>query len=339
MKENVRDCDENLTPHAFFYEYPQKAFARTGICIIMNVAWYFSEVKALVQVQAFFSQIGNLFSNLFVHPDWRNIVDIAILTVLIYNLLKLVRYTRANSLFKGIGFILAMALISDALEINALSWVLQQIVSVGLVFVVIVFQPEIRRMLEQLGRSKFARQLFGSPQKQRNARMELHVSEIVKALNDMSRKRIGALIVIERSTKLGDVIESGTVVDAEISSHLIENIFEPNTPLHDGAMIIRDERIAAAACILPLTDDYSISRELGTRHRAAIGMTETTDAVTLIVSEETGIISMAREGKLTRYLDTKSLNILLTELFTPDRTLSSWISQPSGKEKQDENEN
>ena len=152
----------------------------------------------------------------------------------------------------------------------------------------------------------------------------------------MSRKRIGALIVIERSTKLGDVIESGTVVDAEISSQLIENIFEPNTPLHDGAMIIRDERIAAAACILPLTDDYSISRELGTRHRAAIGITETTDAVTLIVSEETGIISMTREGKLTRYLDTKSLNILLTELFTPDRTLSTWISQPSGKEREDE---
>ena len=290
----------------------------------------------MLQVQALFNQLGNLFSNLFVHPDWRNVVDVAILTVLIYNLFKLVRYTRANSLFKGIIFVLAMALVSDAMEINATSWVLQQIISVGMVFVVIVFQPEIRRVLEQLGRSKFARKLFGSPQKQRNARMELHVSEIVKALNDMSRKHIGALIVIERSTKLGDVIESGTVLDAEISSQLIENIFEPNTPLHDGAMIIRDERIAAAACILQLSDDYSISRELGTRHRAAIGITETTDAVSLIVSEETGIISMTREGKLTRYLDTKSLNILLTELFSPDRTLSSWIAQPGGKERKDE---
>ena len=210
---------------------------------------FYAEVTALLQVQALFNQIGNLFSNLFVHPDWRNIVDIVFLTVLIYNLLKLVRYTRANSLFKGIIFVLVMALVSDALEINATSWILQQIISVGVVVVVIVFQPEIRRILEQLGRSKIARQLFGSPQKQRNAQMELHVSEIVKALNDMSRKRIGALIVIERSTKLGDVIESGTVVDAEISSQLIENIFEPNTPLHDGAKIIRDERIAAAACI------------------------------------------------------------------------------------------
>ena len=191
-------------------------------------------------------------------------------------------------------------------------------------------------MLEQLGRSKIARQVFGSPKRSRNVQMEQHVSEIVKALNDMSRKKIGALIVIERSTKLGDVTDSGTVVDAEISSQLIENIFEPNTPLHDGAMIIRDERIAAAACILQLSDDYSISRELGTRHRAAIGITESTDAVSLIVSEETGIISMSREGKLTRYLDTKSLNILLTELFTPDRTLSSWVAQPSGKEQKNE---
>lgn len=291
----------------------------------------------MMQIQAIFNAIGNLFTSLFVHPDWRNILDVAILTVLIYNLLKLVRHTRANSLFKGIIFILLLALLSDALEINALNWLLQQIISVGVVVLVIVFQPELRRMLEQLGRSKIARQVFGSPKRSRNVQMEQHVSEIVKALNDMSRKKIGALIVIERSTKLGDVIDSGTVVDAEISSQLIENIFEPNTPLHDGAMIIRDERIAAAACILQLSDDYSISRELGTRHRAAIGITETTDAVGLIVSEETGIISMTREGKLTRYLDTKSLNILLTELFTPDRTLSSWLLQPTGKEQKNEN--
>ena len=286
-----------------------------------------------MQIQTILSQLGSLFTNLFVHPDWRNILDIAVLTVLIYNMLKLASYTRASSLFKGIIFIIVLALVSDTLEIVALNWLLQQILSVGVVVLVIVFQPELRRILEQLGRSKFARKLFGSPKKQRNAMMEQHVSEIVKALNNMSRKKIGALIVIERSTKLGDVIESGTIVDAEISSQLIENIFEPNTPLHDGAVIIRDERIAAAACILQLSDDHSISRELGTRHRAAIGITETTDAVSLIVSEETGIISMTREGKLTRYLDTKSLNILLTELFTPDMPLSSWVLQPSARKE------
>jgi len=292
----------------------------------------------LIQIQSILNQMGSVFSNLFVHPDWRNVLDIAVLTVLIYQMLKLVRQTRANSLFKGIVFIMVLAFVSDVLEINVLNWLLQQLMSVGVVLLVIVFQPEVRRVLEQLGRSKIAKQVFGLQKKQRNVRMELHVSEIVKALNDMSRKRIGALIVIERSTKLGDVIESGTVVDAEISSQLIENIFEPNTPLHDGAMIIRDERIAAAACILQLSDDYSISRELGTRHRAAIGITESTDAVSLIVSEETGIISMAREGKLTRYLDVKSLTILLTELFTPDRAaLSGWIGAPGGEERKNAN--
>ena len=296
-----------------------------------------AEVDALALVIDIFTQIGNLFSNLFIHPDWRNLLDIAVLTVLIYNVIKLASYTRASSLFKGIIFILAMAVISDVLEISALSWLLHQIISVGVVVLVIVFQPELRRLLDQMGRTKLFRRIFGSPKKQRDAQAEQHVSEIVRALSDMSRKKIGALIVVERSTKLGDVIESGTTVDAEISSQLIENIFEPNTPLHDGAMIIRNERIAAAACILQLSDDYSISRELGTRHRAAIGITESTDAVSLIVSEETGIISMAREGKLTRYLDAKSLNILLTELFTPELTLSSWMINPFGKEEADEN--
>ena len=285
----------------------------------------------MIQVQALFSQLGALFANLFEHPDWRNLVDILILTVLIYNVIKLVMHTRANSLFKGIVVILLMAWISDALQISALNWLLQQLISMGVLVLVVVFQPELRRALDQIGRSKWTRQVFSSSKKQHSAQTEQHVSEIVRALNNMSRKKIGALIVFERSTGLGDVIESGTVVDAEISDPLIENIFEPNTPLHDGAMIIRDERIVAAACILQLSDNYTISRELGTRHRAAIGITESTDAVSLIVSEETGIISMARDGKLTRYLDAKSLTILLTELFSPERrqvsTLMSTVSE------------
>lgn len=281
----------------------------------------------MIHVQTFFAQIGVLFSNLFERPDWRNLVDIAILAVLIYNVIKLVMRTRANSLFKGIVFILVMAWLTDALEISAVSWLLQQVISMGVIIVVIVFQPELRRVLDQLGRSKWTRQMFLSPKKQKSDQTDQHVNEIVRALNNMSRKKIGALIVFERSTGLGDVIESGTVVDAEISDPLIENIFEPNTPLHDGAMIIRDERIVAAACILQLSDDYSISRELGTRHRAAIGITEATDAISLIVSEETGIISMARDGKLTRYLDGKSLSILLTEIFRPtDKKSRSWVN-------------
>ena len=281
----------------------------------------------MAQIQSFFTSIGSLFTNLFQHPDWHNIVDVAILAVLIYNVIKLVIHTRSNSLFKGIVLLLILAWLSGMLRFSAVSWLLNQIISMGLLVLVILFQPEFRRGLDQLGRSKFIRRMFGSSDKlKEEEKAERPVTEIVHAMSDMSRKRIGALIVIERLTGLGDVIESGTRIDAEISAPLIENIFEPNTPLHDGALIIRNRRINAAACILPLSEDPSISRDLGTRHRAAIGITESTDAVALIVSEETGIISMAREGRLTRHLDVRSLSILLTELFTPERNMYSLLS-------------
>ncbi len=290
----------------------------------------------MVQIQGFLSSIGALFTNLFEHPDWHNIVDVAILAVLIYNFIKLVMHTRSNSLFKGIAVVLVTAWLSGMLRFNALTWLLNQIISMGLLVLVILFQPEFRRALEQIGRSRFMRRVIGlSTRRQEAEQVEQPVAEIVRAMGDMARKKIGALIVIERHTGLGDVIETGTRVDAEISAPLIENIFEPNTPLHDGAMIIRSRRINAAACILPLSEDTSISRDLGTRHRAAIGITETTDAVSLIVSEETGIISMAREGRLTRHLDARSLTILLTELFTPDRTMYSWLGTLRREERED----
>ena len=287
-----------------------------------------------MRFQGFLTSISSLFSNLFEHPDWHNIVDVAILTILFYNVIKLVIHTRSNSLFKGIVVVLAMAWASSALRLSAVSWLLNQIISMGLVVIVILFQPEFRRGLDQLGRSKLMRRVFGlSPSFQGNARVEALVAEIVRAICNMSRKKIGALIVVERHTGLEDVIETGTRLDAEISAPLIENVFEPKTPLHDGAMIIRGQRINAAACILPLSEDTSISRDLGTRHRAAIGITETTDAVSLIVSEETGTISMAREGRITRYLDAKSLSILLTELFTPDRAAYSLMGNQRREER------
>lgn len=283
----------------------------------------------------FLLSLGSLFTNLFQHPDWHNIADVMILAVLIYYGIKLVMHTRSNSLFKGIGAVLVVAWLANALHLSAVSWLLTQIISMGLLFVVILFQPEFRRGLEQIGRSKLMRRFIGLPSKEAPERVESSVSEIVRAMTDMSRKRIGALIVIERHTGLADVIESGTRVDAEISAPLIENIFEPNTPLHDGAMVILNRRIEAAACILPLSEDPTISRDLGTRHRAAIGITETTDAVSLVVSEETGIISMAREGRITRQLDARSLTILLTELFTPDRSMYSWIGTLRGEAPED----
>ena len=290
----------------------------------------------MVQLRELFSSVGALFTNLFEHPDWHNIVDVFILAILIYNVIKLVLHTRSNSLFKGIAVVLVVAWLSNVLRFSAVSWLLNQIVSMGLVVIVILFQPEFRRGLDQLGRSRFMRRVFGTAPSGEAEQVERPVNEIVRAMNDMARKKIGALIVIERQTGLGDVIETGTYVDAEISAPLIENIFEPNTPLHDGAMIIRNRRINAAACILPLSQDPTISRDLGTRHRAAIGITEATDAVSLIVSEETGIISMAREGRLTRHLDTRSLSILLTELFTPERNMYSWLGGLRREEREDE---
>ena len=291
----------------------------------------------MVQLREFVFSISSLFTNLFSHPDWHNIVDVAILAVLIYNIIKLVMHTRSNSLMKGIAVILVMAWISSALRFSAVSWLLNQIISIGVLVLVILFQPELRRGLDQLGRSKFMRQVFGlSGGRQSAGKVDEPVAEIVRAMSDMARKKIGALIIIERSTGLEDIIESGTRVDAEISAPLIENIFEPNTPLHDGAMIIRNRRINAAACILPLSENPAISRDLGTRHRAAIGITETTDAVSLIVSEETGIMSMAREGRLTRHLDARSLSILLTELFTPDQTAYGLFGTLRREEHEDE---
>ena len=289
----------------------------------------------MIQLREFLLSIGSLFANLFQHPDWRNMADVLILTLLIYQVIKLVMHTRSSSLFKGIAVVLVMAWLANALHLSAVSWLLTQIISMGLLFIVILFQPEFRRGLEQIGRSRMMRRIIGLPSKQNPERVEENVAEIVRAMSNMSRKRIGALIVVERHTGLGDVIESGTRVDAQISQPLIENIFEPNTPLHDGAMVIRNRRIEAAACILPLSEDITISRDLGTRHRAAIGITETTDAVSLIVSEETGIISMAREGRLTRHLDGRSLTILLTELFTPDRSMYSWIGTLRREEPED----
>ena len=293
----------------------------------------------MTQVQNFLNSIGGLFTNLFATPDWRNIVDVVLLAILIYNGIKLVIHTRSNSLIKGIGLVLVVAWLSSILRFNAVSWLLNQIISIGLVVLVILFQPEFRRALDQLGRSKWMRRVFGlTPPKAEAEQVEKPVNEIVRAMTDMARKKIGALIVVERQTGLGDVIETGTRVDAEISAPLIENIFEPNTPLHDGAMIIRNRRINAAACILPLSEDPNISRDLGTRHRAGIGITETTDAVTLIVSEETGIISMAREGRLTRHLDARSLTILLTELFTPERTMTSLMGTTLRREEREDEE-
>lgn len=261
------------------------------------------------------AQISSLFSNIFLHADWRNVLDVLLVAFVIYQLMKLFIHTRANSVLKGFAVLLVLTWFSEVFQLNAMNWILLQIINTGAVLLVVLFQPELRRGLDKIGRSRFWSSLLEGGQEEKDALLD--AQELATALTNLARRKVGALVVLEQDTGLDDVCQTGTRIDAEISAPLIENVFEPNTPLHDGAMIIRKRRIVAAACILPLSDDQSISRELGTRHRAALGTSETTDAITLIVSEETGIISMARDGRLTRHLDQKALAQLLSGLFVP----------------------
>lgn len=252
-----------------------------------------------------------------------NIVDILIVSFVIYKVLMLVKETRAEQLIKGIIILLVALKFSEWANLVVIHFLLKNTVTIGAVAIVIVFQPELRKALEYLGRSKFIKQSFLEFM---DEEMEDHIHELVTAVETLSRTRTGALIVMEQDAPLLDIAATGTRLDSRISSELVQNIFFPNSPLHDGAMIIRKGRIEAAGCILPLSDNQDISKELGTRHRAALGLVETTDAFVLIVSEETGTISMARQGKLHRHLDRKVLEKLLRSEFIKDEKTNSLLS-------------
>lgn len=273
--------------------------------------------------------IQNIVWNVFHRPGWSDILDILVVTVIIYELLMLTRQTRGSAVLKGLLLLLVVVGVSDLLGLTALNWLLMAVVSNGALVLVILFQPELRKALEQIGRGTSLEKLRG----EETDNQEHVVNEIIQCLTNLSRRRVGALIVFERKTGLKDVIETGITIDAEISAALLENIFEPNTPLHDGAVVVRGPRVMAGACILTLTEGRGISRELGTRHRAAIGVSETTDAVVLIVSEETGIISMAKGGKLTRHLDSKSLKEILGSMYEQNHpNLLAGLFHRKGKE-------
>ena len=238
-----------------------------------------------------------------------DVIDIVILAVVIYWLLKLTSKTRAMQVLKGLGIILLATWVTGFLGLVGITWLLNYVLTAGAVLIVIIFQPELRRALARIGRGGFELVLPQSTYAQEN------VEKILHAVLSLSKKRIGALIVFERKTGLKDVIESGTRINAEISAELLENLFFVNSPLHDGAVIIREDRIEAAGCFLPLSDNKQIGQELGTRHRAALGVSEVSDSMTLVVSEETGVISVAQDGTLIRYLDSKALKDLLEEVF------------------------
>ncbi len=246
-----------------------------------------------------------------------DLIDILILAVVIYQLMKVIRETRAMQLLKGIALLLLMLLLSDWLNLTAINYILGNTVQVGVFAIVVIFQPELRNVLERVGRSKAGKlmDIFSGANDGEKALKV--IDELCEAAENLSRTKTGALIVIERQTKLGDVIRTGSIINADMSAPLLENIFVPNTPLHDGAVIVRDDRIYVAGCLLPLTSNSNLSRELGTRHRAALGISEASDAMVIVVSEETGKISIAINGTLTRNLDRNSLNKALVRVFRP----------------------
>lgn len=252
--------------------------------------------------------------NLLHRPGLADIADILVVAAIVYKLIMLTRDTRGSAVLKGLVLLLVLVGISNMVGLTALSWLLSAVLNNGPIVLVILFQPEIRKALEQMGRG--ARIDVRRDEAQKDA--DKLIDEIIRCLLNLSRRRVGALIVFEGKTGLQDIIENGIPLDSRISAGLLENIFEPNTPLHDGAVVIRDRRIMSAASFLSLTD-ASISHDLGTRHRAALGVSETTDATVLIVSEETGIISMARGGKLMRHLDQKALRTILEGMYKPQR--------------------
>jgi len=239
-------------------------------------------------------------------------VDIIIIAVLLYRLIVLTKETRAYQVLKGIGVLFLAAILSDALQLQTVSWMLNSIVASGIIVMVVLFQPELRRAFEHIGRGELVTKNLFNEVHLEEAQI---VAELQQAILNLSKRRVGALIVIELKTGLADIVSTGTRIEGVISAPLIENIFEPNTPLHDGAVIICDGRIVAAGCFLPLSEEFSVARELGTRHRAALGVSGVSDSVTLIVSEETGVISFARDGKLVRYIDQKALKNLLESIF------------------------
>ncbi|NLG37593.1 MAG: TIGR00159 family protein [Clostridiales bacterium] len=262
----------------------------------------------LRSIMDFFNQLGEF--------GWIDVLDIIIVTVVIYQLLKLTRETRAQQVIKGFGVLILAAQICDWANLSAISWLLDYIVNAGAIVLVILFQPELRQALERIGRGKLFEKASFIPTESNNV---WAVDEIIRAMQNLVMNKIGAIVVIQQKSPLGDILSSGTRIEARVSSELLENLFVPNTPLHDGAVIIQGGTLLAAGCFLPMSANPDISQNLGSRHRAALGISEISDALVIVASEETGIISVAQEGKLIRYLDGSGLRSILMAVYAPDQ--------------------
>jgi len=240
---------------------------------------------------------------------WQDILDIVFVTIILYRVLLIVKGTKAAQMLMGLGLLLLASLLSGRLELYTVNWIIQSLWAQILIVLIILFQPEIRRALAHIGEARFL-SAFTSAEELKS------LDEIVKAAVALANRKMGALIVIERETGLKDFVEMGTLLDAKVSKDILLSIFHTTSPIHDGAVVIRGNRIIAAGCFLPIALSREVSRALGTRHRAGIGLTEETDAIAIIVSEETGAISMAAAGKLETAIDMESLRNRLTDIFT-----------------------
>ncbi len=249
-----------------------------------------------------------------------DVIDIVVVAYFLYRLFLMLKNTRAATLGKGLMVLIGFTLICRWLNLHVISWLLEKSMTVIMVALPVVFQPELRRALEQIGRGK----LFHKGSELDEQELEEMLDSVAHATKVMSKNKVGALMVFERATGLAERIETGVPIDGLVSSGLLQNIFVKDTPLHDGAVVIRGNRVVAACCLLPLTENRNLSQELGTRHRAAIGMSEQSDAMILVVSEETGTISIARNGELMRYLTVDDVKeILRTAIFRPNAAVKN----------------
>ena len=277
----------------------------------------------------FFYYIGNQFMSMRI----TDIIDILLVSVIFYYIYVFIRDRRAGKLVSGIVFVLLILVLSSFLNMHTLNFLIQNIVQVGMIALIVLFQPELRSMLEKMGGDSLNRLNRLGEQKELQQTLET-IDEIAKAAQELSNEKTGARMVIERSTRLGDEVKSGVVVDAEISTFIIKNIFFNKAPLHDGAMIIRNNRILACGCFLPLSTNSDIIKDLGTRHRAAIGISENSDAVVVVVSEETGVISLAQEGNLVRNFTRYTLKNELVQRMVDPAMLKKRKDQQSGEVKE-----
>ena len=278
------------------------------------------------QIQSFFENMIRRMPDM----DFASAVEIVIISFLIYHILIWIKNTRAWVLLRGLVIILAFWMIAAYFHMNTILWMGRNVIGFAVTAFIVILQPELRKALEELGNKELLSGILPSFGTKRTEGVfdEKVINEIAKACVEMGKARTGALIVIECKQPLGDFERTGIDVDGLVPSQLLINIFEHNTPLHDGALIIRGTRIVAAGCFLPLTEENSISKQLGTRHRAGIGVTENTDATTLIVSEETGTMSMARGGKLTRHLDADAIRTVLHGIYDPDKAPVTGVISP-----------